>query len=437
MPTLTKGQTATLQLSEGQSIIVYPSGAAQISTRGSSGAQLQDPQTITSTTVVGPFQESGQVSIYSVGTTKYTERNTAPFSLDYLMNSSGARLGCVGNSLLNFATTFLSVAAGATDGKVLLEQKSAVSGATSAAMLAQVPNVPITCNSVAFMEGTNDAAASVTITDHISNMKAVANAISGRGFVPVLIACPTRETTVSTINSYWLPERVLAEDIGIPYVDPWSRYIDTDGSWVAGATSDGDHPTSATMTQVGLDMADLITTGKTGYLLPRSNSLGEGLFSNALLLSDGDANGRPDGWSRLTVTGENFSLAAATHPARGNKCTVVVSQTVNAEVYRTTGATGWSVGDTLRVSGMISLASMSNCNFRCYVRVVASTNVDVVPFIRQSNCSDTYFQCEVVMPTGATDLQVWFEASSISGAAYTCTFGFSGVNIYNISTARV
>lgn len=350
-----------------------------------------------------------------------------------LLNSSGARIGAVGNSLLAFATSFIHCAVGAMDGRATMEYKAAVGGVTSAGMSGQAATLPASCNVVVMMEGTNDANTNVSTATHIANLKAIAAEIMARGFVPVVIASPTRETTVSTIIGYWLPERLWCEAVGIAYVDPWSRYIDTEGSWVAGCTTDGDHPNPATMLQVGLDMAGLLLAGKTGYLLPRSNTLQEGLFSNALLLLDGDANGRPDGWSRLTVTGENFSLAAATYPARGNKCTVVISQTVTAEIFRSLGSSGWSPGHTLRITGMISLASMSNCNFRVYCRPIGGVAFDIIPFIRQANCGDTYFSGEIVMPANTTDLQVWFEASSISGAAFTCTLGFSGVNVYNIT----
>ena len=350
-----------------------------------------------------------------------------------LLNSTGARIGVVGNSILAFVTSFINAAVGALDGRATMEYKAAVGGVTSAGMLGQAATLPASCNVVAMMEGTNDANAAVSTATHISNLKAVAAEITSRGFVPLVIASPTRETTVSTIIGYWLPERLWCESAGIAYVDPWSRYFDTDGSWVAGCTTDGDHPTPSTMLQVGLDMAGLLAAGKTGYLLPRSNSLGEGLFSNALLLSDGDANGRPDGWSRLTITGEGFSLAPATYPARGNKCTVVISQTAAAEVFRSLGSSGWTPGQTLRITGMISLANMSNCNFRVYCRPVGGPAFDIIPFIRQANCSDAYFSGEIVMPTGATDLQVWMEATSISGSAFTCTLGYSGINVYNVT----
>lgn len=366
-----------------------------------------------------------------------SEKQTNINSAWSLISSSTARVGAVGDSLTAYVTSFINCAVGAMDGRATIEYKAAVGGATSASMLQQVPQIPLSCNVVAFMEGTNDANTGVSAANHILNLKAVASEIGTRGFIPLMIASPTRDTGVSEIISYWLPERIWCESAGITYVDPWSRYIDTDGSWVAGCTTDGDHPTPDTMLQVGFDMADLLLVGKPGYLLPRSNSLMEGLFSNALLLLDSDANGRPDGWSRLTVVGENFSLAPASYPARGNICTVVISQTVAAEVYRTLGLTGWAPGHTLRITGMISLANMVNCNFRVYCRPIGGTAFDIIPLIRRSNCSNIYFSGEIVMPDNATDLQVWLEATPISGGLFTCTLDFSGINVYNITTNKL
>ena len=59
MPTLTRGQSVTLQMSEGESWTVTPTGQAQISTRGVSGGPLQAPTTIATATTFGPYAESG------------------------------------------------------------------------------------------------------------------------------------------------------------------------------------------------------------------------------------------------------------------------------------------------------------------------------------------------------------------------------------------
>jgi len=75
MPTLTKGQTVTLQLSEGESVYVSPDVGAnvQISTRGISGASLQEPTTITTSKTFGPYTESGSINIAALsGSVQYS-----------------------------------------------------------------------------------------------------------------------------------------------------------------------------------------------------------------------------------------------------------------------------------------------------------------------------------------------------------------------------
>ena len=73
MPTLTQGQSVTLQMSEGESWTVTPTGQAQISTRGVSGGPLQAPTTIATATTFGPYAESGTLTIFAMtGSATYT-----------------------------------------------------------------------------------------------------------------------------------------------------------------------------------------------------------------------------------------------------------------------------------------------------------------------------------------------------------------------------
>ena len=69
----TQGQSVTLQMSEGESWTVTPTGQAQISTRGVSGGPLQAPTTIATATTFGPYAESGTLTIFAMtGSATYT-----------------------------------------------------------------------------------------------------------------------------------------------------------------------------------------------------------------------------------------------------------------------------------------------------------------------------------------------------------------------------
>jgi len=74
MATLQSGQTISIQLAEGESYTVTPSGTAQVSTRGVSGSELSAPRTLTSAQTFGPYTEAGAISSACLsGTVDYTQ----------------------------------------------------------------------------------------------------------------------------------------------------------------------------------------------------------------------------------------------------------------------------------------------------------------------------------------------------------------------------
>lgn len=80
MATLQSGQTISIQLAEGESYTVTPSGTAQVSTRGVSGSELSAPRTLTSAQTFGPYTEAGAISIACLGgTVDYTQAGGAVY----------------------------------------------------------------------------------------------------------------------------------------------------------------------------------------------------------------------------------------------------------------------------------------------------------------------------------------------------------------------
>ena len=74
MATLQSGQTISIQLAEGESYTVTPSGTAQVSTRGVSGSELSAPRTFGDAQTFGPYTEAGAISIACLGgTVDYTQ----------------------------------------------------------------------------------------------------------------------------------------------------------------------------------------------------------------------------------------------------------------------------------------------------------------------------------------------------------------------------
>lgn len=96
MPTIQAGQSATVQLMEGETVTVTPVRQAQVSTRGVSGSPLADPRTISAATTFGPYTEAGVLVIGAVGdSVAYT--NSSPVSGDGI-SSSQAISGSVSGS---------------------------------------------------------------------------------------------------------------------------------------------------------------------------------------------------------------------------------------------------------------------------------------------------------------------------------------------------
>ena len=130
MATLQSGQTISIQLAEGESYTVTPSGTAQVSTRGVSGSELSAPRTLTSAQTFGPYTEAGAISIACLGgTVDYTQAGGPVYqdpTTGALVGAGGLRaklanqigrprIGCFGDSILGYQNTLSGTASSLTN----------------------------------------------------------------------------------------------------------------------------------------------------------------------------------------------------------------------------------------------------------------------------------------------------------------------------------
>lgn len=337
------------------------------------------------------------------------------------------KIGTIGNSVAsNGFRAFTQTAASQLN--AISMENVATGGALSADLVAQIASLSSSVTHCFVLEGTNDAAQSVSVATHITNMKAVAAALLAQGIIPIIVAAPTRDASTAQAQimaKMALAERIWCENAGLIFVDPWNSLIDTDGTWVSGATSDGDHPTVVSHQAIGRQVATLLSTGSPGLLLPRCDGGSDGgILTNALNLADGNADGLPDGWTALGSSG-TYALSTGADPTRGDICTATLSQTTTAEFYRS--ITPPTVGNRIRVVGMLSLANASNVIVRAYLRSTGQT--DVISAILTENDTNVYMCGEII---SNTEVQFWIEAASINGSAYTANVAFSAVQAYDI-----
>jgi hypothetical protein len=350
--------------------------------------------------------------------------------IKYRPIESVGSISMIGNSLFENSYSLGRIAIGYL--KPAMGTSYGVGGAPTSALAGQAANVPIN-SACMIMEGTNDAASSVSTATHIANLRAAVAVLLSRGVTPIMIASPPRDTvgTIGTINSYVIAERIWCKEEGIHFFDPWSEWTDTDGTWVSGASSDGDHPDPITYWQVGKRIAEMIRNDYPQVYMPRVNSgSGVGLISNPLQLVDTNVDGLPDGWGGFGIP--TFSaIADATYPGRGKRAFSSISTSTTVELYRELTYVPGTVdaGDELLVSGFIGTENMSNCKVRVYC--VGG----VVIFATRENQSVTGVSGRFIAATGP--LQLWIEVSSVSGSAFTCDLTFGGWNVLNVTKTRV
>jgi hypothetical protein len=289
-----------------------------------------------------------------------------------------------------------------------------------------------TADVLAFGEGTNDASQGVTVAAHVANMRAIAQYALDRNVIPVMRITPQVDAAYSaTVNQYALADRMLAEQMGIPFVDNFARWLDTDGTWTSGASGDTVHPFVGIYASAGADAwAQLSSTYPP--LLPRSDA-GDGMFgSNVLQLAH--TGNLPTGFSLLGFTGHTVNaLADYAHPFRGKRASITCNQSASADAYRSVSASGkFSAGDRVTISGLLGMASGSNMLVSAFVRAMGpNTDFNIAAIGADA---DRYCRATFVVPESTTSLRLFLRAQAATPGTYTGDIRWGGWDIYNVTT---
>jgi hypothetical protein len=348
-----------------------------------------------------------------------------------------------GNSIVA-DTSFLGAASGSSTGRFIAGENSGISGFTSAQVLTklQTEGISPVANVMPLMEGTNDSNATVSAPAHASNLRQAAQFAIDRGVLPIIMMVPPCDLTarLPALKSYYMAEYCLARELGVPVVDPWSRYRDTDGTWTSGASTDQIHPVSTVSHQAGLDLWTAVRTGATPYILPLTNA-GEGngyLLGNVLGLTDTNSDGIPDNWTLTGLTGHTVNpLTDYSYPFRGKKVSITYSQTTAANIQRLSTTPTPVAGDRLLFSGIVGLSTSVNTRVRVYVSFSGTAYGQKHICTLNADSPDAYVQFETVAPAGATQIQLTLRVEPINAGTYSGTLTFGSWDCYNLTTYAV
>lgn len=361
----------------------------------------------------------------------------------YLMTAVGNSI--VAGSGINSKAPFLQQMPPKSAGRLKFLANHAVGGKKSAEIITeQLPLVSATTKLLPFMEGVNDAGNSspVSVAQHIANYDTICKWALERSIVPLCIETPPSSyvlTSKTLMEKYALAERIYCEDKGVPFVAPWGKYTDVDGTWADAVVGDGVHPTIAAHNYASSEVLSQFESRRPAVLIPRSDTDQAGVIQTNALLSL-DTAGVPTSWTVGGVTSSNMS--AATLPVRGrwsnHVCTGIAAGTNN--VLRSLGnpLTYGAVGDILRIVGWFRFAPSSNMSLACRLQITATPgNSSTWLFDTAEAFGETYFTADVAIPANTTGNSYLFvQHSNASSGTYSGEFGFACLQVYNVTQHR-
>jgi lysophospholipase L1-like esterase len=205
----------------------------------------------------------------------------------------------LGDSMIENFSSFIYSFASASENQILIYRNQGVDGNTSAQVLARVDDVPKEADMVTLLCTTNDVSQNVTIEDHTANIVSIVASLRGRGFEVVALLAPPRNDTLPeaiTTDLFNQVDYITYLKLGVPCFDPFRLLVDPlDGTWVAGASDDGTHPSANTEFLIGNNLWSAYDSRSFATLSPRIN--GQGINDNANMLKTYGGTIKPVNWN--------------------------------------------------------------------------------------------------------------------------------------------
>lgn len=370
------------------------------------------------------------------GTTLATQPYSPPVSA-----RPGNRIVTLGDSLTAGAWDTASQVQGASwplyaqmfsGGRVFIGRNSGIGGDQTSMMLTRFDTdvTPYRPSTVTLLGGINDIGNSIPLATTQANITAMVTKIRGIGAVPVLCTTAPSNTSgyhaqISVLNN-WLRRFAAAQ--GIALIDFCKLLIDpTNGNYLSTYFNDGTHPNELGTRAMGQAASDALGPVLPPWTPPLANDNTDtsGLITtNPLLITDTNSDGIPDGW--ISYGGSSgFANALVTDSVTPGKL-MQITQTANASIRLLEIGpitTGYSIGDRLSVSGVIT----SNGGVQAQIKVdFGVSNAQPANFTGAVTRGVVYQ--EMTVPTGATGVLI----DCIAGAG-TGVVAWGQITVLNLT----
>ena len=233
--------------------------------------------------------------------------------------SSQEKVCLFGSSVMDSNSNIMKWAALGSGGALVISSNKLVRTDKTSDMLLRLDDVPSTTTLVVIMEGTNDAANSVTVEDHATNMRLILENMLDRGITPLLILAPPSNIAARAITLEYmnLADYVTCSNLRVACLNPWMDHVDTtNGGWILGKSLDQTNPATLTEKLVGAEIIEDLKGMNFHAPRPYNNVASTNLNMvnpNPLFLEDTD--GIPTHWTEHgTSTAVEFASGITPPP---------------------------------------------------------------------------------------------------------------------------